>query len=355
MKRYSTIILILYGFIIHSLSCASQNNTPLIGAYYFDGWSGHRKDTASWAKDAPTHLTYKLYNKYKDRMPLWGWRDDTQDIIDKQISLASKNGIDFFSFCWYWSNDKGDIDTLKIINNPLHTGLHLFMNSKKKKKMKFSLMVANHAGFRIESKENWIKALDFWIKHYFNDSQYLLVDGKPVITIFSYNEEIDKFIPDLRRYIKENSKFEDLYIISCWKKYPNSDMLSWYNIREKEPGYSSAREYDVLCKNTCKTWEWASSKYQIAPCVMVNWDRRPWEKDVEGIYYQNRTPILFKNQVKEALSFLSIKRMDNNLIFIYSWNELGEGGYLVPTIGDPKGEYLKAIKLARTEFLKEQK
>lgn len=29
---------------------------------------------------------------------------------------------------------------------------------------------------------------------------------------------------------------------------------------------------------------------------------------------------------------------------LYAWNEIGEGGYLVPTQGDRDGKYLKALK-----------
>lgn len=29
------------------------------------------------------------------------------------------------------------------------------------------------------------------------------------------------------------------------------------------------------------------------------------------------------------------------MILIYAWNEYGEGGYIAPTVGDPKGKYLK--------------
>jgi hypothetical protein len=44
--------------------------------------------------------------------------------------------------------------------------------------------------------------------------------------------------------------------------------------------------------------------------------------------------------------------MDNNpakttkerIVLIYAWNELGEGGYLVPTKDDPNAAKLKMIK-----------
>ena len=75
-----------------------------IGAYYFDGWSGkNRYDgdaSQPWAKGAPTHLTKKLAGEFGYREPVWGWRNDSQEIMDRQIRLASENGVDFFLFCW---------------------------------------------------------------------------------------------------------------------------------------------------------------------------------------------------------------------------------------------------------------
>jgi hypothetical protein len=38
------------------------------------------------------------------------------------------------------------------------------------------------------------------------------------------------------------------------------------------------------------------------------------------------------------------KTPKERIVLIYAWNELGEGGYLVPTKGDPEAAKLKAIK-----------
>jgi len=32
------------------------------------------------------------------------------------------------------------------------------------------------------------------------------------------------------------------------------------------------------------------------------------------------------------------------VVLLYAWNELGEGGYLVPTKSDPEASFLKQIK-----------
>jgi hypothetical protein len=74
-----------------------------LGAYYFDGWAGKSPHAgkAEWAKDAPTHLTKRMLDEFPDREPVWGWRDDTPAVMERQIDLAADHGIAFFAFCWY--------------------------------------------------------------------------------------------------------------------------------------------------------------------------------------------------------------------------------------------------------------
>ena len=54
------------------------------------------------------------------------------------------------------------------------------MKARNKHKMKFALLIANHQGARIEGEDNWLKAMDYMAEIYFQDSQYLKVENKPV-------------------------------------------------------------------------------------------------------------------------------------------------------------------------------
>ena len=76
---------------------------------YDDGAPGRE-----WAKGMPTHFTKKLATEYADRTPVWGWRDDSQALIERQIDLAADNGVAYFSFCWYWHDDKGPVNPKAI-------------------------------------------------------------------------------------------------------------------------------------------------------------------------------------------------------------------------------------------------
>ena len=75
-----------------------------MGAYYFDGWAGKNAQAgkAEWAKDAPTHLTKRLLDEFPDREPVWGWRDDKLETMERQIDLAADHGIAFFAICWHF-------------------------------------------------------------------------------------------------------------------------------------------------------------------------------------------------------------------------------------------------------------
>ena len=185
-KIFCLFFLIVLEFIVCPQNGWTQDNTiPMIGAYYFDGWSGKNNSQELWAQEAPTHLTEKLYNDYNERQPIWGWRNDDLAIMERQIDIASQNGITFFLFCWYWKKDKGEMDIKSIENHASHTSLKLFMKARNKHKMKFALLIANHQGARIEGEDNWLKAMDYMAETYFQDSQYLKVENKPVVAFFN--------------------------------------------------------------------------------------------------------------------------------------------------------------------------
>ena len=69
-KIFCLFFLIVLEFIVCPQNGWTQDNTiPMIGAYYFDGWSGKNNSQELWAQEAPTHLTEKLYNDYNERQP----------------------------------------------------------------------------------------------------------------------------------------------------------------------------------------------------------------------------------------------------------------------------------------------
>lgn len=339
------------------VACAGKDDSKpdvVVGAYYFDGWAGQNRrakdPNESWAINAPTHLTRRFVEEFPEREPVWGWRSDSQTIMERQIDLAADNGIDFFLFCWYWRDRNGSINPEAIENLSLHNSLNLYMKAKNKNRIKFGLLVANHGGSEIKGKENWGVATEYWMK-YFKDPQHITVDGKPFVVIFNSNGIDNESLAHMQE-VSKKAGLKGLSIAGCGN---TSEKIfthrTHYNI---VPGYaagSEAHHYSELVEAHKKQWIGTGEQPYI-PEVTVGWDKRPWEgpnglNQKEGYYYVDRTPELFGSFLTDAIEW-----MDNNpnlttkerIILLYAWNENGEGGYLVPTKGDPEASYLKMVK-----------
>lgn len=330
-----------------------------IGVYYFDGWSGknrHADDPVHpWAKNAPTHLTKRFVEEFSEREPVWGWRNDSQKIMERQIDLAAENGVDFFLFCWYWKDNKGPININAIENLSLHKSMELYLKAKNKHKVKFALLVANHQGSEIIGTENWQEAVKFWTQ-YFKDPQYITADGKPLVVLFGTGDEAlgNAELAAMQETAKKEGFRNGLAIAGCGGGARNKQGFTHTTHYNVIPGYAAGSEehkFRELVDATKAQWIGTEQQPYI-PLLTAGWDKRPWEgpdglNQKEGWYYPDSTPEQFKGFLKDAIQWMDdnpTKTTKERLVLIYAWNELGEGGYLVPTKGDKEAAKLKMIK-----------
>lgn len=325
-----------------------------VGVYYFGGWAGINPYSEhlgeDWAKNAPSHLTKKLALEFGNREPIWGWRDDSVEIMEKQIDLAADHGIEFFMFCWYWSNDKGAISTEKIDEISLHKCLDLYMKAKNRHRIKFGLLIANHQGAEIVGTENWVAATNYWTK-YFSDKQYITIDDKPFIAIFNASGlSVDE--QEAMQLAAKNNNLQGLSIAACGSA-PQSkqyDYRTHYNaIPIVDNGGNPARNYNELVTITER--EWVVTNQPYIPSVSVGWDPRPWDRshlsERNQYYFVDNTPEKLEQSLGRAAEWIEANpqaTVKEKMVMIYAWNEFGEGGYLVPTLGDKEGSHLQAIK-----------
>ena len=355
---YSLLVVCLSFF----ASCSTDGNGDTevkkqakVGVYFFDGWSGHHRlandPNEPWAKDAPTHLTRRMVEEFPEREPICGWRSGKQEIVEQQIDLAAEHGIDFFLFCWYWRDTNGPINPDAIEQLPHHTQLNMYLKAPNKEKLQFGLLVANHGGSEIKGADNWESAARYWMK-YFKDPQHVTLDGKPLVVIFNTNGINEESMKRMQKVAREHG-FPGLSIAGCG----NVDKEGFthrthYNITGGGwSGGSEEHKYSELVETHKKTWKGTDEKPYILN-ITVAWDKRPWESETgrnapEGFYFPDRTPEQFKDFMTDAISWMDENPEQTNserMILLYAWNEMGEGGYLVPTKEDPDGAYLKVIK-----------
>jgi len=335
-----------------------------LGAYYFAGWAGKSSfddgtPEHAWAKGMPTHFTKQLANQFAGRTPVWGWRDDTRELMERQIDLAADHGVAYFSFCWYWHDNKKPLNVQAVEEDPKHLPMQLFMQAKNNQRMEFSLLVANHGGFEIVGTEAWRQAADYWIT-LFKHPRYLRLNGKPVLVIFSPRGADKAGLAYLQEAARK-AGFPGVEVAGCSAGKPEDgfQIRTAYNVTPKGTWVEHKSErhtYQELIDADVQAWQVAPGQAFI-PVATQGWDRRPWESATgEGLgpkgvpvswYFDKGTPVQFGGLLKQMAEWMEANPTavtKDRLAIIYAWNEIGEGGWLVPCREDPDGAYLKAIK-----------
>lgn len=337
-----------------------------LGAYYFAGWSGKSPyDDGSvsnaWARGMPTHFTKKLATEFSGRTPVWGWRDDTPELMERQIALAADHGITHFSFCWYWHDNKGPINVGGIEEDSKHLPMRLFMGAKNNDRMEFSLLVANHRGAEILGPDAWRQAADYWIANYFKHPRYLRSEGRPVIMIFS-PKGADKAGLDYLQEAAQKAGFPGVWVAGCGNVTAEEgyQIVTAYNTKPREGlNLEDIYPFKLLVDWNVSVWNRTDRPpLPYIPVATQGWDRRPWEaKNGEGLgqgsgvspHFARGTPEELEAYMRRMAEWMDAnpdQTTKDRLALIYAWNEIGEGGWLVPCKDDPAGAYLKAIRRA---------
>jgi hypothetical protein len=335
-----------------------------LGAYYFAGWGGKNphddgSPSNAWAKGMPSHFTKKLATEYSGRTPVWGWREDSMEITMRQIDLAADHGLAFFAYCWYFKDDKGPLNIQKVEENPLHEPMKMLMAAKNNKRMEFCLLIANHVGARIVGEAAWKQASDYWIEQYFSHPRYLRVDGKPLLIIYSPKEADQGGLAYLQEAATKKG-FPGVLVAGCNAGAPEGgvQVRTEYNSKPSQGlSLTELHPYKYLVDHNISVWAKAELiDMPYIPVATQGWDRSPWEaKNGEGwgkgsaisAHFARGTPAEFEDYLRGMAEWMEANpgRVTKDWLgLIYAWNEIGEGGWLVPCRDDPDGAYLKAIK-----------
>ncbi len=353
--KWSAILACLVVIIPLSAQAQQPKLRATVGTYYFDGWSG---------KTDNIHLPKLLKTKYADRKPVWGWYDDTVEIMHKQIDFCADHGIAFWAFDWYYpeGTDK---------TTPVNGALDLYLKAPNRQRLKFCLLVANHGGFSIGPKD-WDACCQRWIE-LFRQPTHLRLDGQPLLIFFSPEELQRAFggVEGVRRALEglrtkaKTAGLPGVAVAACTDAGGHlADLASSGFSLLTGYGYSlnrlngGGRPFQELIEANERIFDQFAQKTPLpyVPVITSGWDCRPWEEGRQppekmSLWYSGRTPKLVEDFVRLGVRWLDKhpdKTTAQRLLLIYAWNENGEGGYLTPTANDGT-EYLKAVQRAISE------
>lgn len=102
------------------------------------------------------------------------------------------------------------------------------------------------------------------------------------------------------------------------------------------PGTVQERPWSELDRNTRNSWtSFAATSHPVVPTVMTGWDTRPiLPRTNSGTWYTYATPAQIATQLQAALDWVAKNPSAAavpNVILIYAWNEISEGGWLLPS------------------------
>lgn len=306
----------------------ADTNDYLVGCYYFPGWH--------------TYDRWSVLENYPERKPILGYyREGDPEVADWQIKWALEHGISFFIYDWYW--DQGA--------RQLEHGLHdAYLKSRYKDKLKFCLLWANHNPPNTSSEKDLLEVTQYWIDNYFKLPNYLKLDGKNVMVIFSPHRLTEDMGSDAVKaaFFKMRKKCEDagvggLYLIACTYPgeyvktlvYEGYDALSGYNYPSANNKGQQYAPYEWMVEGYKDFWNRISDAASIPyiPVCEPGWDARPWH-GLKSYVRTGKSPFLWKTMLENAKAFVDDPKhkQDGNkkLVFLEAWNEFGEGDYIEP-------------------------
>lgn len=301
----------------------------LVGCYYYPGWK--------------SYVRWSALEDYPERRPVLGfYREGDPEVADWHIKWAVEHGIGFWVYDWYWSDGE------RKLEHALHDG---FFNARYHDMMKFCLLWANHNPPGSSSLEDMEKVTRYWIDTYFKRSDYLTIDGKPVIVIFSPRRFTDDMgvagthkALERSREMCRQAGLPGLYFVAC--TYPGKeaiqqleqegyDALTGYNYPSAGSKGNRVSPYADMVSAYPQFWEEidAAATIPYIPVADPGWDSRPWHGD-QNLVRTGKTPQLFQKMLESARAFEDAagrrKPGGRKMVLIEAWNELGEGDYIEP-------------------------
>ena len=318
-----------------------------VGAYYFGGWSGPISD-----------FRYRdlLERRFQGRQPLFGWRDAGADALEDQLLWARSYGVDFFAFLWY-HNASDSRDPY------LNQRLYEYVRLGDRRGIRFAIVYVNtdvDDDFVVSGQE-WDRVIARWTS-FFGDRSYVRVDGKPLLIVLDAfrmqrqlggTRGLNRILGRIRTaayrrglpgvfvaggiYVDQRFDWENFGAAVAGQDW---DAFTQYAYPAVAGVRSGPRPYGELARAAVRMWTRfaEASNRPYIPVVMAGWDPRPWNAKVDGsLWWFDRTPSEFGSLVQHAIDW-SVRRPPMRVapkpfVLLEAWNELGEGSYIVPTIG----------------------
>jgi len=328
-------------------------NTPIVGAIRWDAWHDGQVGREVEKVLGPKKWRYRLpffSQEISDTKVFL--RADTQAVMDQEIDYANATGLNYWAFLTYEP----------MATSNLSKSFRLYLSSSKKRDVNFALILHSNG---LPSKTQWVALIKKYVD-YFKDPAYQKVaGGRPLFYIYELGgfvhwvgSELDarNALAQLRDATVAAGLPPPYFVAMVWDatqgaSYVDSLGLQAISAYANGAGYTyEEKPYSALAHSNQNFWEASKNTgKKVIPIVSAGWDPRPrWEipvswdtNPIPGTYYTDATPDEIANNLKSAMDWNAKNptMAEANAVIIYAWNEIDEGGWLLPanTVFNPVG------------------
>lgn len=339
-----------------------------------DEWWG--KGFTEWTNVKKAKPLYKGH--IQPRIPLHNYYYDllNVDTLRWQANLAKEYGIYGFCYYHYWFDGK------MLMNRPMEILLE-----NKDIKQKFCVCWANEdwtkawakkektvlIGQTYGNRDDWKKHFDYLLQ-FFKDERYIKIDNKPLFIIYRPELiETLRYMIEFWNQLAIENGFEGIKLAYQQIYYnhliEHTGDLFDYGI-EYQPGFVRQQQqkslsvikrkilHEIISKLNLPQKKWSTIYYdyddtwkrilnivprdeKMIPGAFVDWDNTPRYKKHSSVvigYSKDKFQNYLTAQIKRTKEVYH-----KDMLFLFAWNEWGEGGYLEPDEREKFGR-LEAVK-----------
>lgn len=286
------------------------------------------------------HFGWDYITYFKDNTPLIGPYDEgLPEVADWEIKFMTEHGITFQHFCWYCPDPKINFPIKRSrMDNALRDG---YMNARYSDKMKFMIMWENNTYNNTNPEDFKNYVWKYWCEYFFTDPRYLKVDNKPVLSLWSFrfvehwggHEKAKEIIAFMNEDIK-NYGCDGIILTATANMGGKYEYLSeycdyTYSYHFGKEGYVA--EHQIKAIDELR--EYVDKGY--APYMQtasVGFNSCPWhgaDARVPLISLDDYERVL--RHIKDFSDSREDKKWYHKLFMMSTWNEYGEGTYIMPS------------------------
>ena len=297
------------------------------------------------------HYGWSCISPYTDHELVLGYYDEgNPETADWEIKYTVEHGIDFQAFCVFFGNLDG---VQKLSADHLFNG---FMNAKYSDMAKYCIIWEATSGGAPGSMQSWKEHfVPYFIENFFKDERYIVIDNQPVVCVFSPTMLSSRIGSDAKckemfDYLEDEVNrifgYDGVIFLACGTsndKFADMGFDGCYAYSWSTAGSSMQVNKDNMVQSGDQ-----GSVYNV-PTVSVGFNSIAW--------HGKRFPVMTYDDYRSTNEWVRDKylqaypkeKWQESFVMLSTWNEYGEGTYIMPTAEKSGFGYLDVIREVYTK------